>query len=82
MGPACRGTLQDSDEGQPHLVGAGAEVDVDEVHSGRLHAHARLAFAREAGIVLPKLELASQPELVSGSLHLGGIKRMMVRASA
>ncbi len=32
--------------------------------------------------VLPKLELASQPELVSGSLHLGGIKRMMVRASA
>ena len=32
--------------------------------------------------VLPKLELASQPELVSGSLHLGGIKRMMVRARA
>ncbi len=31
--------------------------------------------------VLPTLELASEPELVSGSLHVGGIKRMMVRAS-
>jgi cholest-4-en-3-one 26-monooxygenase len=31
--------------------------------------------------VLPKLELASEPELVAGSLHIGGIKRMMVRAS-
>jgi cholest-4-en-3-one 26-monooxygenase len=29
--------------------------------------------------VLPKLELVSEPELVSGSLHVGGIKRMMVR---
>ncbi len=29
--------------------------------------------------LLPQLELASQPELVSGSLHVGGIKRMMVR---
>jgi cholest-4-en-3-one 26-monooxygenase len=32
--------------------------------------------------VLPKLELASEPEMVSGSLHVGGIKRMMVRAKA
>ncbi|MDX1382340.1 MAG: cytochrome P450 [Thermoanaerobaculia bacterium] len=32
--------------------------------------------------VLPKLELASEPELVAGSLHVGGIKRMMVRAAA
>ncbi|MDA1074464.1 MAG: cytochrome P450 [Proteobacteria bacterium] len=31
---------------------------------------------------LPKLSLASEPELVAGSLHVGGIKRMMVRASA
>ncbi len=29
--------------------------------------------------VLPKLELVSEPELVAGSLHVGGIKRMMVR---
>jgi len=31
--------------------------------------------------VLPKLELASEPELVAGSLHVGGIKRMFVRAA-
>ncbi len=31
--------------------------------------------------VLPTLELASEPELVAGSLHVGGIKRMMVRAA-
>ena len=31
--------------------------------------------------VLPKLELASEPELVAGSLHVGGIKRMLVRAA-
>ncbi len=30
--------------------------------------------------VLPKLELASEPELVPSSLHVGGIKRMLVRA--
>jgi cholest-4-en-3-one 26-monooxygenase len=30
--------------------------------------------------VLPTIELASEPELVSGSLHVGGIKRMMVRS--
>jgi len=29
--------------------------------------------------VLPQLELASEPEYVSGSLHVGGIKRMMMR---
>ena len=32
--------------------------------------------------VLPKLELASEPEFVEGSLHVGGIKRMMVRSRA
>ncbi len=32
--------------------------------------------------VLPKLELASEPELVAGSLHVGGIKRMLVRAAS
>ncbi len=31
--------------------------------------------------VLPKLDLASEPELVAGSLHVGGIKRMLVRAA-
>ena len=31
--------------------------------------------------VLSKLELASEPELVAGSLHVGGIKRMFVRAA-
>jgi cholest-4-en-3-one 26-monooxygenase len=31
--------------------------------------------------VLPKLQLASEPELVAGSLHVGGIKRMLVRAA-
>ena len=31
--------------------------------------------------VLPKLELAREPELVAGSLHVGGIKRMLVRAA-
>ena len=30
--------------------------------------------------LLPRIEIASDPELVSGSLHVGGIKRMMVRA--
>jgi len=32
--------------------------------------------------VLPNLELASEPEMVSGSLHVGGIKRMLVRGKA
>jgi cholest-4-en-3-one 26-monooxygenase len=32
--------------------------------------------------VLPKLELVSEPEFVKGSLHVGGIKRMMVRSKA
>ena len=32
--------------------------------------------------LLPQLELASQPELVSGSLHVGGIKRMMIKLAA
>lgn len=32
--------------------------------------------------LLPRLELVSEPELVQGSLHVGGIKRMMVRAKA
>ncbi len=32
--------------------------------------------------VLPKLQLVSEPELVPGNLHVGGIKRMMVRAGA
>jgi cholest-4-en-3-one 26-monooxygenase len=32
--------------------------------------------------VLPTLELASEPELVAGSLHVGGIQRMMVRAAS
>ncbi|MEE2783896.1 MAG: cytochrome P450 [Pseudomonadota bacterium] len=32
--------------------------------------------------LLPRLELASQPELVSGSLHVGGIKRMMIRLAS
>ena len=32
--------------------------------------------------VLPRLELAGQPELVPKSLHVGGIKRMLVRARA
>jgi cholest-4-en-3-one 26-monooxygenase len=32
--------------------------------------------------LLPKLELASEPELVAGSLHVGGIKRMMLRGVA
>ena len=32
--------------------------------------------------VLPKLELAGDPERVPGSLHVGGIKRMMVRSAA
>jgi cholest-4-en-3-one 26-monooxygenase len=31
--------------------------------------------------LLPKLELASEPEYVAGSLHVGGIKRMLVRAA-
>ncbi|MCZ6544966.1 MAG: cytochrome P450 [Chloroflexi bacterium] len=30
--------------------------------------------------LLPKLELAGEPELVAGSLHVGGIKRLLVRA--
>lgn len=30
--------------------------------------------------VLPKLELAAEPEMVPRSLHVGGIKRMLVRA--
>ncbi len=29
--------------------------------------------------LLPELELAGEPEFVSGSLHVGGIKRMLVR---
>ncbi len=29
--------------------------------------------------LLPRLELAGEPELVAGSLHVGGIKRMMLR---
>ncbi len=32
--------------------------------------------------VLPRLELAGEPELVPRSLHVGGIKRMLVRARA
>ena len=32
--------------------------------------------------VLPRLSLATEPELVAGSLHVAGIKRMMVRASS
>ena len=32
--------------------------------------------------VLPKLQLASEAELVPGNLHVGGIKRLMVRAGA
>lgn len=32
--------------------------------------------------VLPKLELVSEPEFIKGSLHVGGIKRMMVRSKA
>lgn len=30
--------------------------------------------------VLPRLEMAGEPELVPRSLHVGGIKRMLVRA--
>jgi cytochrome P450 len=30
--------------------------------------------------VLPDLELASEPEMVPRSLHVGGIKRLLVRA--
>jgi cholest-4-en-3-one 26-monooxygenase len=32
--------------------------------------------------VLPKLALVREPEFVKGSLHVGGIKRMMVRSKA
>ena len=41
---------------------------------------ARRVLREELLPLLPKLELASEPELVAGSLHVGGIKRMMVRA--
>jgi cholest-4-en-3-one 26-monooxygenase len=32
--------------------------------------------------VLPRLEVAAPPERLAGQLHLGGIKRLMVRAVA
>ena len=32
--------------------------------------------------VLPKLQLAGEPEFVAGSLHVGGIKRLLVRAAS